>query len=305
MKTLRPLLALVSLCALGHTLSAQELTPRHWSHLPIDTNIAGIGQVYTTGDIYLSPVLNAEDVEMEIHTTAVRYIRTFQALEKSARIEFAQGYQDAEWSGKLNGVDTTANREGITDSVFRLAVNLYGAPPLKGKAFQDYRKSVHKSETIVGTGVVVTVPTGNYHNDKLLNIGGNRYVIRPQLGIQHNRGKWTYETTIAAWIYTENDDFWNDNKLEQDTFYAFQNHLIYTIRPGVWVSGSLGYGEGGESQVNGVDKSDRKRNLAWAFSAGYSFTPRFGIKCSYIGTETQTDKGFDSSNFVLGASYVW
>jgi hypothetical protein len=293
---------LIGSCA---SLNAQELTPRRWSHLPTGINVIGFGQVYTTGDIYFDPVLNAEDVEMEIHTSLVHYVHTFALLEKSARIEFAQGYQKAEWTGKLDGVDTTANREGLTDSTFRLAVNLYGAPPLKGKAFKEYRQSVAKKETLIGAGLVVTVPTGKYHNDKLLNIGGNRTVIRPQFGILHNRGKWTYETTIATWFYTKNDDFWNDNELEQDPFYTIQSHVIYTDKPGIWASASLGYGEGGESQVNGIDKSDRKRNIAWALSAGYSFTPRFGIKAAYIGTETQTDKGFDSTNFALAASYVW
>ena len=301
----RLLLALSLAGGLATSLSAQELTPRRWSHLPSDINVIGLGQVYTTGDIYFDPVLNAEDVEMEIHTTAARYIRTFALLEKSARIEFAQGYQDAKWTGKVSGVDTTVRRHGITDSTLRFAVNLYGAPALKGKAYQDYRKSAYDSETIIGAGLVVTLPTGQYYNDKLLNIGGNRTVIRPQLGIVHNRGKWTYETTLSTWCYTKNDDFWAGNDLEQDPFYAVQGHLIYTYKPGIWTSASIGYGEGGESQINGVDKHDRKRNLAWAFSAGYSFTPRFGVKAAYVGTETQTDKGFDSTNFALAASYVW
>lgn len=286
-------------------LCAQELTPRRWSHLPSDINIAGLGTIYTEGDIYFDPVLQAEDVEMEIYTAALRYIRTFELLEKSARIEIAQGYQDAEWTGQVEGKQASREVNGATDTILRLAMNLYGAPPLKGKAFQDYRKSAYESDTVVGAGVVVTLPTGKYDDDKLLNIGGNRYVIRPQLGIMHSRGKWTYETTVATWFYTKNDDFWNDNELEQDPFYTIQSHLIYTYKPGIWASASLGYGEGGESQVNGVDKSDRKRNLAWALSAGYSFTPRFGIKAAYIGTETQTDKGFDSTSFALGASYVW
>ena len=302
----RLLLALGTAASIGSTsLSAQELTPRRWSHLPSDINIIGAGTVYTTGDIYFDPVLQAEDVDMEFYTTAFRYIRTFEFLEKSSRIEVAQGYQDAEWSGTVDGQPQTRNSSGATDTVLRLAMNLYGAPPLKGKAFKDYRKSVYQSDTVVGAGVIVTLPTGKYDDDKLLNISGNRTVIRPQFGIMHSRGKWTYETTIAAWCYTKNDDFWNGNDLEQDPFYAIQSHLIYTYKPGIWASASIGYGEGGESQVNGVDKSDRKRNLAWALSAGYSFTPRFGIKAAYIGTDTQTDKGFDSTNFALGASYVW
>ena len=295
----------ILLCVLGSALSAQELTPRRWSHLPSDINIIGAGTVYTTGDIYLDPVLQAEDVDMEFYTTAFRYIRTFELLEKSARIELAQGYRDAEWTGTVDGEERTVNADGATDTVLRLAMNLYGAPPLEGTEFGQYRKSVKKSETIVGAGVIVTLPTGDYDNNRLLNISGNRYVIRPQLGVLHNRGKWSYEATIATWFYTKNDDFWNGNELEQDPFYTVQTHLIYTYKPGVWACASLGYGEGGESQINGVDKSDRKRNLAWALSAGYSFTPRFGIKAAYIGTETQTEKGFDSTNFALTASYVW
>ncbi|CAA6680205.1 MULTISPECIES: transporter [unclassified Lentimonas] len=301
----RLLLAFSLAGGLATSLCAQELTPRRWSHLPSDINVIGVGQVYTEGDIYFDPALNLEDVEMTIHTTAVRYVRTFSLLEKSARIELAQGYQDAEWEGKVDGVEAKAKRNGITDSSMRFAINLYGAPALKGKAFKDYRKSVYQSETIVGAGVVVTLPTGQYYNDKLLNISGNRTVIRPQLGVVHNRGKWTYEGTVAAWCYTKNDDFWNDNELEQDPFYAAQGHLIYTYKPGIWASASIGYGEGGESKVNGIRKHDRKRNLAWAFSAGYSFTPRFGVKAAYVGTETQTDKGFDSTSFALAASYVW
>ncbi len=289
----------------GAPLSAQELTPRRWSHLPSDINVVGFGQVYTTGDIYFDPVLNIEDVEMEIQTSALRYVRSFSLLGKSARIEFAQGYQKGEWTGKVDSIDTTVNREGLTDSTLRFAVNLYGAPALKGKAYQEYRKSVYDSETIIGAAMVITLPTGKYHEDTLVNIGGNRTVIRPQFGILHNRKKWTYEASFGAWFYTENDDFWGGNKREQDFILTTQGHIIYTHKPGVWVSGSLGYGEGGESQINGIDKHDRKRNLAWALSAGYSFTPRFGLKFAYIGTETQTDTGFDSTNFALGASYVW
>ena len=221
----------------------------------MDTNLSGIATIYTEGDIYLDPVLLAEDVEMEFYTTAARYIRTFEFLEKSSRFEITQAYQDAEWSGKLDGQNTTRNSSGMTDTILRLAMNLYGAPPLKGKAFQDYRKSVDHSDTIVGAGVIVTLPTGKYDDKKLLNIGGNRTVIRPQLGVMHSRGKWTYETTIAAWCYTKNDDFWDGNELEQDPFYTIQTHLIYTYKPGVWASASIGYGEGWTIPASGWDSS--------------------------------------------------
>jgi len=80
----------------------------------------------------------------------------------------------------------------------------------------------------------------------------------------HNRGKWSMELSGAVWLYTDNNDFFNGNKLEQDPYYAIQSHLIYTFHPGVWASASAGYGYGGKSTINGVEKNDSRGNLSWA-----------------------------------------
>ena len=69
------------------------------------------------------------------------------------------------------------------------------------------------------------------------------------------------------------------------------------------MSGGLGYG--GESTLEGVDKEDRQRNIAWAMSLGYALTRQFGLKCSYIGIHNQSDIGADSDTLTLGASYFW
>ena len=108
---------------------AQELEPRRWSHLPTGKNFVGGSYVYTKADIFLDPVLRIEDGEMEMHTLALKYIRTFELLQKSARIDFTQAYQEARYTGLLNGVSTSIKRSGLADSVLRFAINLYGAPP--------------------------------------------------------------------------------------------------------------------------------------------------------------------------------
>ena len=66
---------------------AQELEPRRWSHLPTGKNFVGGGYSYTKADIFFDPVLRIEDVEMEMHTWALKYIRTFELLQKSARVD--------------------------------------------------------------------------------------------------------------------------------------------------------------------------------------------------------------------------
>jgi hypothetical protein len=283
---------------------AQELEPRRWSHLPTGTNFLGGGYAYTEVDIFFDPVLRIEDAEMEMHTWSVKFIRTFELFQKSARIDFTQAYQEGRWTGLLNGAPASIKRRGLSDSILRFAINLYGAPPLEGKEFAAYRAKVDV-ETIFGTALVVHLPTGDYMNDKLINLGTNRFTFRPQLGVVHNRGKWSFELTSAVWLYTENNDFFNGSKLEQDPYFTSQTHLIYTFRPGLWASASAGYGNGGKSTINGVEKNDRKKNLAWAFSFGFPITRQLGVKVAYLATRTQESIGQDSDSIGAAFSIFW
>ncbi len=292
--------------ALGLALPcyAQELEPRRWGHLPVGINIVGGGYAYTEADISADPVLLLENVEMEMHTWVVKYIRAFELFGKSARVSFTQAYQEGRWKGLLNGVSASTKRSGPSDSFLRFAINLYGAPPLQGKEFAAYRVEAD-NETIVGMGLVVQLPTGDYKKDKLINLGTNRFTFRPQLGVVHTRGKWSLEVTGAVWIYTDNNEFFNGSKLEQDPLWTAQVHLIHTFRPGLWAGASVGYGYGGESTLNGVEKDDRKGDLAWALSFGFPITRRVGFKVAYLGSRTQESVGLDSDTIIMGFSINW
>jgi hypothetical protein len=252
----------------------------------------------------LDPVLRLEDVEMEMHTWAIKYIRTFELLQKSARVDFIQGYQEGRYTGLVDGVPSSIRRSGLSDSVLRFAINWYGAPPLKGKEFASYWAKADV-ETIFGTALVVTLPTGDYMDDKLINLGANRFTFRPQLGLVHNRGKWSMELTGAVWLYTDNNDFFNGNKLEQDPYYTIQSHLIYTFRPGLWTSASAGYGYGGKSKVNGVENNDLRENLAWALSFGFPITRQLGAKVIYLSTRSQESIGQDTNSIGAAFSIFW
>ena len=290
--------------ALPFLCLAQELEPRRWSHLPTGANFAGAGYVYTEADISFDPILRIEDGKMELHTWAVKYIRTFELFEKSARIGLAQAYQRGRWHGLVDGVPKSVRRGGLSDSVMRFAVNLYGAPPLKGKEFAEYRAKVH-DETIIGTALEVQLPTGEYQDGKLINLGTNRYTFRPQFGVVHNRGKWSMELTGSVYLYTDNKDFFDGNKLESDPFYTLQTHLVYNFRPGLWASAGAGYGYGGEDSVNGENKGDTKENIGWVFSFGYPITPYFGVKVAYLGIRSQKSIGQDSDSIGVAFSAFW
>ena len=283
---------------------ALDFEARQWSHLPTDINIFGAGYAYTEADIEFNPVLSIEDTDLELKTWFAKYIRTFQFFEKSARIELTQAYQQGDWTGLLDGAPASVSRSGFSDTLFRFAVNLYGAPPLTGKDYFTYRSSID-NETIVGLGLVVRLPTGEYMDDKLINLGENRFTFRPQLGVSHRRGKWAAEVVGEAAFYTDNDDFFNGKKREQDPTYLFHAHLTHTFRPGVWLSTGIGYDYVGENTINNVDSDDKQQNIGWLVRFAYPINRQSGFSFSYLGTHKQKTTGFDSDTVAASLSFSW
>jgi hypothetical protein len=286
------------------SVRANDIEPRRWGHLPIGANFLTAGYIHTSADIYIDPVLRIEDVKMDLDTWAAKYIHSFELFGKSSRIDLTQGYQHGSWDGNVDGAPRSIEREGLSDSLVRFAMNLYGAPPLKGKDFAAWSAS-QKRETIVGAGVVVQLPTGDYMEDKLINLGSNRYTIRPQFGVTHTRGKWTGELTGEVWFFTDNTQFFNGNKLETAPLYTGQTHLIYTFRPRLWLGGSLGYSTGGESTLNGTSKDDRRKASAWALSLGVPVSRQVNAKVAFLSSRVEDRIGQDTDSFALGVAYNW
>lgn len=294
----------LAVLVLARPCQAQDIEPRRWSHLPEAGNFAGAAYSVTTGDILFEPELRIENAQVDLQTFAGKYIRSFELLGKSARVDVIQPYQIGHWTGLLNGVPAKVDREGWADTTLRFAVNLFGAPPLAGQEFADYRARTER-ETIVGMGLVVQLPTGQYDQDKLINLGFNRFAFRPQLGVVHDWGKWSAELTTAASIFADNDQFYQGTRLQQDPMYSADGHLIYTFRPGLWLSASVGYGGGGTTAVNSVANDNQQSNLGWGLGLGIPINRAVGLKFAYIGTRTQARTGLDADTFTFGVAVAW
>ena len=291
-------LALFAWLVLPAASFAQDVEPRRWTHLPVGLNVIGATYVHTDGDLFFDPVLLVDDGEIEQHTAVASYTRTFGLAGRTARLDVLVPFKSARWQGLLDGVFTTVRREGPADPIFRLSINLIGGPALKSKEFQEYR-AARTTSTVVGMGLAVTVPLGEYKKDKLLNLGGNRVVIRPQIGVVHTRGRWSYELTGSVFLFGDNDEFWNGNKLEQNPLYAVQAHIIHVFRPGLWLALSAAYGRDGDSEINDVPKNDPRDTILSAVSFGFPISRTQGLKIAYIRGRKQEDIGADTDNFAI------
>jgi len=283
---------------------AADLESRLWSHLPMETNFAGMAYAYTTADIVFDPVLLIENAKMKMNTLGGRYIRTFELFNRSARVDLTQAYHSGDWEGLLDGTPASITRDGFSDTFVRVALILYGAPPLRGKDFAGYRSNM-KRETIVGVGLAIRLPTGEYMEDKLINLGGNRFAFRPQIGSTNSFGKWTMEATTQVAFYSDNDDFASGKQLEQAPLSITHGNLIYDFKQGCWASLSAGFDYGGETTIDGVKKNDNKHDIAWALSFAYPINRNIGFKIVYIGSRTQESTGLDTETVSTALAVYW
>lgn len=291
--TLTALLAIV-----GASVCAQDFEPRRWTHMPVGTNVLGLGYAYTTGDIDFNPTLKLEDAEVELNTAVAGFARYFPLFGTTARLDVQLPFQCGEWDGKLDGEHRSTSRAGMADPLLRFSVIFAGAPALKPKEFMEFREE-NPSRTAFGAALEVQLPLGEYKRSKLINLGENRFTIAPQIGVLHTEGRWSFELTASTFFHTNNDDFLGDNRLEQDPLMAAQLHVVKAFEWGPWVSGGVAYGWFGESSVNGDRLGDDRSKLLYGGAIGCPISRTQSLRVGYIRGDTLTSTGSDTHTFFM------
>jgi hypothetical protein len=288
----------------GGSARAQDLEPRRWTHLPVGLNVLGVGIGSTEGEILFDPVLLVEDATFDRYLAGLGYSRAFDLLGKTARLDANLPYATGRWEGLVNGEYTVVRRNGFADPSLRFSVNLYGAPALKGDAYLTYRRE-HSVSTTVGVAVAVTVPFGQYSSERLINLGSNRWIVRPQIGVLHQRRQWQFELTGSVFLYETNHEFWRGSVREQEPLWFAEAHVIRSLKPGWWASFSSGFAYGGQSTVDGQRKSDNDRSRYFALSLGMPVRKNQTLKVTYLTSDTNITVGSNTNALLVGWSVNW
>jgi len=244
---------LLAMLLLAPTLAAaQSLDPRAYSNLPVGLNFLLAGYAYSQGELAFD-ALPLQDARTRVHVLPVGYVRSLDVFGNAGNVALLLPLVDLTGTATLDGT-TEVRREvsGLADPTLRMAVNFYGAPALRPAEFAAWRQDL-----IVGASLAITAPFGQYDNDRLVNIGSNRWSIKPELGVSQALGRWTVELAAGVTWFTRNDEYFNGNTREQDPIYSAQLHLTRQFGRGAWGAFSATYYEGGRTTLNGVARDNR------------------------------------------------
>ena len=234
--------------AAGAVADAQELEPRAYMNTPVGLNFLILGYGYTQGNIAFDAAAPIEDAELTTHTGYLAYARTLDVWGRSGKLDFVLPVVSLSGTAEVFGQPRARDVYGLGDPRVRFSTLLYGGPALSLDEFRDY-----KPDFIIGASLAVTLPLGEYETRYLVNIGTNRWSIRPELGVSKTWGPMTLEMIPSVTFYTDNRDFFRSTTLQRDPLYAVQAHLSYFTRVGVWAAFDATYYRGGRPSIDGKE----------------------------------------------------
>lgn len=287
-------------CLCGPT-AAQELAPRAYWPTPNGTNVLVLGYQKNTGDIITDPSLPVTGVESDIDYLQVSYQRTFSAWGRTATMQLSLPYSQGTTEGFVDGEFLRRRVSGMADVRARFALNLTGAPSMDAAGFQALRQN---PKTIVGASLLIQAPTGEYERDKVINVGTNRWSMKPAIGvIWPLRPTWLLEFEIGAWIFGDNSDFVGETR-KQDPILSTEFHIVKRVRPGFWMSLDANFYVGGRTKVGDNASGPLQRNSRVGVTAVFPMGRGHALRGSF-STGAVTESGGDFEIFSLGYVRVW
>ena len=287
-------LAVTAFALMAWEARGQDLEPRTYSNIPVGLNFLIAGYGYSVGGVVTDPSFPLEDGDVQIHSTVLAYARAVDVWGTSGKFDVVLPFAWVSGTATFRGQPREREVSGLADPRFRFSVNLYGAPALSLQEFADYTQDL-----IIGASLQVSAPLGQYDSSKLLNIGTNRWSIKPEIGLSKALGPLTLELDAGVTFYTNNDDFLNGMTLEQDPIYAVQGHLIYNFGAGVWGALDATYYTGGRTTVDGVKGDTLQENTRLGLTVALPVNRYNSIKLyASTGVFARTGSNFNTGGIV-------
>ena len=280
--------------------SAQSLEPRLYLPFPTGTNLIAVSYLYSSGSVVIDGTTAVTDVHATMNSVAVAFVRAFGLAGRSAQVQAVAPLTSGNARGLVAGQEASRDLRGLADPQLRVAVNLMGGPARRRAQLAGVRFG-----TIVGASLTFSLPLGHYESDRLVNVGANRWSVKPEIGVvQPIWGPWIVEAYAGVWVFGHNTAYLDTSTVTQKPLATVQGHLIRILGRRGWLALDATIVRGGTTAVDGEAKTNFQSNSrlgatgAWFLGRGHAVRA-----AASFGAYTRF--GGDFTVFSVGYSYAW
>ena len=300
--------SIVVLASAASSTIAQDLSPRAYLITPLRANAITVANVFNDGELLIEGAVPITGATGRLNMPNVTLYHSLSFFGRSANVTATLAYGVGHFKGTVVGAEIDAYRSGLFDSVFRFSVNLKGAPAMAAPEFVKWQQKL-----LIGASLKVVAPTGQYDPTKLINLGANRWAVKPEIGVSRRWGNWILDAYGAVWFFTENPEFFSHNQYfpgtqsqTQEPIVAVESHLSYDFRPRLWVSFDANFWRGGRTSLNGVQNpATLQKSSRLGVTASFPITRRQQIKVGYAdGAYVRFGGNYKIASFAWQYSWV-
>jgi len=194
---------------------------------------------------------------------------------------------------------------GYADPTGSLLINLVGTPPLKS----NVNLLNYEPTWTLDAQVMLAVPIGEYDDDKVVNLGLNRWWGRIAFPMKYHFGVFSrgymssLELTPSVWLFGENDDFVGQS-LENDPLWQLEAHLTHDFTSRFFGSVDALYRSGFQSEIDGMEVGDDVDVGNVGFTFNFQVTDNVALRTSYL-SNVFGDNNLDNSILKMMFAYGW
>lgn len=299
MKNLQMVFILLCFILVTKKAESQDLEPRAYTNIPTGLNFVLAGYGYTTGGVVFDPAVPLENAHIKVHGSVFAYARSLNIGGLSGKFDMILPYAWLSGSADFQGQTVYRDVSGLGDPKIRMSVNFLGAPALPLAAFKDYKQNL-----VLGAGLQIILPMGQYDPERLVNIGTNRFTFKPELGFSKMTGRMQFELTAGVSIYTVNHEFYQGKTRSQKPIGSMQGHINYNFPKGIWAAVDGTYYWGGKTILEGVEGNDLQKNTRLGVTLALPLNIHNSLKLYFsTGVSTRTGSDFDALGVIW--QYRW
>jgi len=207
--------------------------------------------------------------------------------------------------GVIPGSSFSQSASGYADPSVQLDVNLLGTPPLKA----GFDLINYEPTWTLDVAVMLGVPLGDYDDNKVVNLGLNRFYGRIAFPFKYHFGVFSpgymssLEIVPSVWLFAENDDFVGQ-KLKNDPLWQLEAHWTHDFTRHFFGSIDLLYRKGFQSEFNGVDVGSDLEIGDIGATLNFQVTDNLTVRTSF-SSNVFGDNDIDNSMVRIQFVYMW
>ncbi len=276
--------------------------PRAFQIGPVGAQKIGMMASHKNSSFNLDGSPAEPSARVQSDVVAMQYVRITQIKKKVVGLFGYLPY--GEVTQTLLDSPREAESSGMGDIYLGAVIGLYNAPALKLKEYIQYKPSF-----TIALLTKLTLPTGEYQQDKFANMGNNRWSFRTggvfswYFGDSLLPGQNTsLEFTPSITVFGDNNQPYQASTLKQKEMYSLETNLTHDFNHMFWGSLDALYVIGGASITDGVKADNETEKVALGASVGMFISKGFTMQVNYGKTLKVDSEGYNDYSLRLKIS---